>query len=153
MTVLDDRRTYPKLPHPRWRLPLLGDLLTYDADAPAQWAVENATRLGPLYEMRALGVRYVVAAGAHFVTDLNDETRFCKHLGPEIEALRIIGGDGLFTAYNDEPNWQKAHDLLMPAFSQAAMRRHHGVMLDTAREFTDKWDACAPRSALGRQPR
>jgi hypothetical protein len=58
MTVLDDRRTYPKLPHPRWRLPLLGDLLSYDADAPAQSAVENAALLGPLYEMRALGVRY-----------------------------------------------------------------------------------------------
>jgi cytochrome P450 len=140
MTVLDDHRTYRKLPHPRWRLPLLGDLLSYDVDAPSQSAVRFAARLGPIYELRALGVRYVVAAGAEFVTDLNDETRFCKHLGPEIVALRIIGGDGLFTAYNDEPNWQKAHDLLMPAFSQAAMRRYHDVMLDTAREFTEKWD-------------
>jgi cytochrome P450 len=143
MTVLDDHRTSPKLPHPRWRLPLLGDLLAYDVDAPSQSAVRFAARLGPIYELRALGVRYVVAAGAEFVTDLNDETRFCKHLGPEIVALRIIGGDGLFTAYNDEPNWQKAHDLLMPAFSQAAMRRYHDVMLDTAREFTEKWDASA----------
>jgi hypothetical protein len=59
----------------------------------------------------------VVAAGADVVTDLNDESRFCKHIGPEIEALRILGGDGLFTAYNDEPNWHKAHKLLMPAFT------------------------------------
>jgi cytochrome P450 len=131
VTVLDDRRTYPKLPHPRWRLPLLGDLLSYDADA---------ARLGPIYELRAFGVRYVVVAGADFITDLNDETRFCKHVGPEIEALRILGGDGLFTAFNDEPNWQKAHDLSMPAFSQAAMRRYHGVMLDLTREYTDNWD-------------
>ena len=39
-----------------------------------------------------------------------------------------MGGDGLFTAYNDEPNWHKAHNLLMPAFIQAAMRRYHPVI-------------------------
>jgi len=93
MTVLDNHRTYPELPHPRWRLPPVGDLLSYDVDAPSQSAVRFAARLGPIYELRALGVRYVVAAGAEFVTDLNDETRFCKHLGPEIAAMRIVGGD------------------------------------------------------------
>lgn len=141
MTLLDAGRTSEKLAHPRWRLPLVGDLLSYDADAPSQSAMKNAARLGPIFELRAFGVRYVVAAGADVVIDLNDETRFCKHVGPEIEALRIIGGDGLFTAYNDEPNWQKAHELLMPAFSQSAMRRYHAVMLDAATELTDYWDA------------
>ena len=143
MTVLADRRTYPKLPHPRWRLPFLGDVFSYDTDAPSQSAIENAIRLGPIFELKALGVRYVVAAGADVVTDLNDESRFCKHIGPEIEALRMLGGDGLFTAYNDEPNWHKAHNLLMPAFSQAAMRRYHAVMLDAAGELTAHWDARA----------
>jgi Cytochrome P450 len=90
MTVVDDRRTYPKLPHPRWRIPFLGDVLSYDTDAPSQSAIENAMRLGPIFELKALGVRYVIAAGADVVTDLNDESRFCKHIGPEIEALRIL---------------------------------------------------------------
>ena len=143
MTVLDDRRTYPKLPHPRWRVPFLGDVFSYDADSPSQSAVKNAAKLGPIYELRAFGVRYVVAAGADVVADLNDESRFCKHVGPEMESLRILGGDGLFTAYNDEPNWGKAHNLLMPAFSQAAMRRYHSVMLDAAGELTDHWDTQA----------
>ena len=116
---------------------------SYDTDAPSQSAIENASRLGPIFELKTLGVRYVVAAGADVVTDLNDESRFCKHIGPEIEALRILGGDGLFTAYNDEPNWHKAHNLLMPAFSQAAMRRYHAVMLDAADELTAHWDARA----------
>lgn len=96
--------------------------------------------LGQVCEFRFLGARYVVAAGADAVADLNDETRFCKHVGPDIEALRVVGGDGLFTAYNDEPNWHKAHQLLLPAFSQAAMRRYHGVMFDVADELTDRWD-------------
>jgi cytochrome P450 len=143
MTVLDDRRTYPKLPHPPWRLPLLGDVCAYDTDAPTQSAIENATRLGPIFELKAFGVRYVVAAGADVVADLNDESRFCKHIGPDIEALRILGGDGLFTAYNDEPNWHKAHKLLMPAFTQSAMRRYHSIMLDVADALTAQWDCRA----------
>jgi cytochrome P450 len=139
MTVVAAPR-YPKLPHPRWRVPLLGDLFTFDDEVPTQSAASLAAKIGPIYEFRALGARYVVAAGAHIVTDLNDETRFCKHIGPEIEALRIMGGDGLFTAYNSEPNWHKAHTLLMPAFSQAAMRRYHPVMLDVADELATNWD-------------
>jgi cytochrome P450 len=143
MTALDTRPSFPKLRHPRWRVPLLGDVLSYDRDAPTQSVVNLAAKLGPIYELRAFGLRYVVVAGPELVAELNDETRFCKHLGPEIEALRILGGDGLFTAYNDEPNWHKAHKLLMPAFSQAAMRRYHSVMLDVASELAKHWDAHA----------
>lgn len=118
----------------------MGDLLAFDFDTPSQSAIALAAELGPLFELKALGVRYVIAAGADYVMDLNDEKRFCKHLGTDIEALRVIGGDGLFTAYNDEPNWHAAHELLMPAFSQAAMRRYHDEMLDVADEFTALWD-------------
>jgi cytochrome P450 len=143
MTALDIRRRDPKLPHPRLRVPLLGDVLCYDPDAPSQSTVDIAARLGPIFELRAFGVRYVVVASPELVAELNDETRFRKHIGPELEALRILGGDGLFTAYNDEPNWHKAHKLLMPAFSQTAMRRYHSVMLDVAGELTRYWDSRA----------
>jgi cytochrome P450 len=140
MTMLDTRPSPPKLPHPRWRMPLLGDVFSISTDSPSQSAMNQAAKLGPIFEFNAFGARYVVVSGADFVTDLNDETRFGKHLGPEMEALRLIGGDGLFTAYNDEPNWHKAHTLLMPAFTQSAMRRYHSVMLDTAGELTAHWD-------------
>jgi unspecific monooxygenase len=123
-------------------VPVLGDVLGIESDTPAQSAVRLAG-LGPVIEFRFLGARYVVAAGGEAVTDVNDESRFCKHVGPDIAALRIIGGDGLFTAYNDEPNWARAHELLMPAFSQAAMRRYHDDMLDVTAELTDRWDARA----------
>lgn len=138
MTVVADAR-YPKLPHPPRRVPLLGDIFGLQSDSSTQNAMGLA-ELGPISELRFLGARYVVAAGADAVADLNDETRFCKHVGPDIEALRIVGGDGLFTAYNDEPNWHKAHQLLMPAFSQSAMRHYHAVMFDVADELTDRWD-------------
>ena len=106
-------------------MPFLGDLLTFAGDAPTQSALRYAAKLGPIYQFEALGARYVVAAGAEIVADLNDERRFCKHVGPEMVALRLLGGDGLFTAYNEEPNWREAHELLMPAFTQSAMRRYH----------------------------
>ena len=139
MSIVDDRRAFPKLPHPGRRLPLIGDVLSFDADTPSQSAMKLA-QLGPVFEFRFLGARYVVAAGSDVVAELNDERRFCKHVGPDIEALRLLGGDGLFTAYNDEPNWQKAHDVLMPAFSQQAMRQYHAIMFDVADELTTRWD-------------
>lgn len=149
MQVLDAKPlSNPKLPHPRWRIPLLGDILTFDDEAPSQSAVNYAAKLGPIYEFHALGARYVVAAGADVVADLNDEKRFCKHLGPDMVALRLIGGDGLFTAYNEEPNWHAAHALLMPAFTQAAMRRYHPVMVDVATELTAHWDARVGRQTV-----
>ncbi|WP_418602588.1 cytochrome P450 [Mycolicibacterium sp. SCSIO 43805] len=139
MSIVDDRRAFPKLPHPGRRLPLIGDVLSFDADTPSQSAMKLA-QLGPVFEFRFLGARYVVAAGSDVVAELNDESRFCKHVGPDIEALRLLGGDGLFTAYNDEPNWQRAHDVLMPAFSQQAMRQYHAIMFDVADELTARWD-------------
>ena len=139
MSIVDDRRAFPKLPHPGRRLPLIGDVLSFDADTPSQSAMKLA-QLGPVFEFRFLGARYVVAAGSDAVAELNDESRFCKHVGPDIEALRLLGGDGLFTAYNDEPNWQKAHDVLMPAFSQQSMRRYRAIMFDVADELTARWD-------------
>lgn len=132
---------HPAIPRPRRRLPLLGDLLSFNVSMPIQSLVRYTARLGPIYEFKIFGVRYIVAGGADIVVDLNDESRFCKHVGPQLEALRIPGGDGLFTAYNDEPNWRKAHALLMPAFTQPAMRRYHSVMVDTAAELIARWDA------------
>ena len=144
MTVIESQPiTDPRVPHPRRRVPLLGDILTFDGDAPCQSAVNYAEDLGPIYQFSFMGARYVIASGADLVGDLNDERRFCKYVGRDLEALRIMGGDGLFTAYNDEPNWHKAHKLLMPAFTQAAMRRYHPMMLDVAAELTAHWDARA----------
>lgn len=142
MAIVSDRRAFPKLPHPPRRIPVLGDILGFSTDILTQPSLS----LGPVFEFRFLGARYVVAAQPEAVVEVNDESRFCKHVGPDIEALRIIGGDGLFTAFNDEPNWQKAHDVLMPAFSQQAMRGYHSIMFDVADELMARWD---DRAATG----
>jgi cytochrome P450 len=103
---------------------------------------------GSAFRSAILGIRYVVAAGADVIHDLNDESRFEKHLGPEIDALRSIGGDGLFTARTGELNWFAAHELLMPAFSQSARRRYHDDMLDVTSELIARWDTAAGKRTV-----
>lgn len=49
--------------------------------------------------------------------------------------MRNLGGDGLFTAYTQEPNWGKAHRLLMPAFGPIAIRKMLPQMLDIAEQM------------------
>jgi cytochrome P450 len=129
------------LPHPRWRIPVLGDLLSINVTEPVQTSVRLARELGPIFSRRFLGRDIVIVSGADLVADLSDESRFAKHVGLGVEALRGIGGDGLFTAYNDEPNWRKAHDILRPAFTQRAMRTYHPAMLDVAGQLVKHWDS------------
>ncbi len=42
MSLVDDRRTYPELPHPGRRVPLLGDVSAFRADTPSQSMMELA---------------------------------------------------------------------------------------------------------------
>lgn len=123
-------------------------MLSVRVGKPTQSLTQLAAELGPLFEVKSLGIRYVVAAGADVIRDLNDESRFYKHLGPELDALRVLGGDGLFTARTGESNWLAAHQLLMPAFSQSAMRSYHDDMLDVTGELIALWDAAAGKRTV-----
>ncbi|CAM5472880.1 hypothetical protein SHIRM173S_04890 [Streptomyces hirsutus] len=68
----------------------------------------DATRptAGPIFRRNAFGKEFVLVAGADLAADLADEARFAKHVGLGVANLRAVAGDGLFTAYNHEPNWQ-----------------------------------------------
>ena len=129
------------LPHPPYRLPVLGDLIGVDPRTPLQDSTVLAGRLGPMFEREILGRRFVFASGADVVGELCDEKRFEKFLPPGVENLRDIGADGLFTAYSHEPNWQRAHDLLRPAFTAGAMRGYHEIMVDVADDLIEHWES------------
>jgi unspecific monooxygenase len=131
------------IPHPRYRLPLLGDVVGLNPRTPVQSTLQMLDGLGPIAVRRLLGVDIVVVGGADLVAELNDETRFAKHTGLHIYALRQIVGDALFTANDDEPNWQLAHDILVPAFTREAMLGYHATMLSVARQLLDRWDLAA----------
>ncbi|MFI6402101.1 cytochrome P450 [Streptomyces sp. NPDC050548] len=129
-----------RIPHPPRRLPFLGDVIGADRRTPLQDSLRHARQLGPIFRRKAFGKEFVFVWGADLVADMADETRFAKHVGLGIANLRPVAGDGLFTAYNHEPNWQLAHDVLAPGFSREAMAGYHPMMLAVAERLTDHWD-------------
>ncbi|MFJ3334887.1 cytochrome P450 [Streptomyces sp. NPDC086766] len=129
-----------RIPHPPRRVPLLGDVLGADRRTPVQDSMRHARALGPIFRRKAFGNEFVFVWGAGLVADLADEARFAKHVGLGVANLRPVAGDGLFTAYNHEPNWQLAHDVLAPGFSREAMAGYHVMMLDVTGRLTDHWD-------------
>ncbi|QUW95575.1 cytochrome P450 [Streptomyces sp. V17-9] len=129
-----------RIPHPPYRLPLLGDVVGASRRTPMQDSLRYARKLGPIFRRRAFGKEFVFVWGAALAADLADETRFAKHVGLGVANLRPVAGDGLFTAYNHEPNWQLAHDVLAPGFSREAMAGYHVMMLDVAARLTAHWD-------------
>ncbi|MFG3101969.1 cytochrome P450 [Streptomyces sp. NPDC048182] len=129
-----------RIPHPPHRLPLLGDVVGAGRSTPMQDSLRFARQLGPIFRRRAFGKEFVFVWGADLAADLADESRFAKHVGLGVANLRPIAGDGLFTAYNHERNWQLAHDVLAPGFSREAMAGYHPMMLDVAGRLTAHWD-------------
>lgn len=77
--------------------------------------------------------------GADLTAELSDESRFRKMPGPGLRVVRRFAGDGLFTAYSEEPNWGKAHRILLPAFSQRAMRGYFDMIQEVCDQQVAKW--------------
>ncbi len=125
-------------------LPLIGHALDVpDGAEGLAYVMQEAKELGPLFKLRIFGTEINFVSGLDLVSELADESRFRKNVHPDLVILREIGGDGMFTAYGDEPNWRKAHDVLMQAFCGGAMRGYHATMLKVARELIAKWDQAA----------
>ena len=77
------------------------------------------------------------------VAELSDETRFRKMPGPALRVVRKFAGDGLFTAFSEEPNWGKAHRILLPAFSHRAMRGYFDMIVEVCDQLVAKWTRAA----------
>ncbi|MFD8130104.1 cytochrome P450 [Streptomyces mirabilis] len=138
----------PTAPHPQpthslHDIPVVDISDTGPGRTPLQQVMELMRAHGPALVRRLHGRDTLFVGDLDLVTDLADETRFAKAVGPALENVRAFAADGLFTAYNDEPNWAKAHDILMPAFALGSMRTYHPVMLRVARRLIDSWDRCA----------
>lgn len=131
------------IPHPPHRLPLLGDVLGMNPRTPVQSVLRQVRDLGPISVRKVFSSQIVTVGGADLVAELSDDTRFAKHVGFYLPPLRRIVGDALFTADDDEPNWQLGHDILVPAFTREAMVGYHTIMLEVARELLARWDSAA----------
>ena len=119
------------IPQPR-PLPILGNLPDIDANASMQSFMRLAEAHGPIFRL-TLGGRTITFLGSQeLVNEVCDESRFSKKVHRPLEVIRDFAGDGLFTAYNEEPNWAKAHRLLMPAFGPLGIRSMFDRMQDIA---------------------
>ncbi|MFG2744352.1 cytochrome P450 [Streptomyces chartreusis] len=121
-------------------VPLVDISATGPGGTPVQQAMALMREHGSVFVRRLHGRDALFVGDPDLVAELADERRFAKHIGPGLENVREFAADGLFTAYNDEPNWAKAHDILMPAFALGSMRAYHPVMLKVARRLIDSWD-------------
>src|SRR5262249_23314157 len=115
------------IPHPP-RTFVLGNLLSLTTTTPVQDMMKLAREYGPIYWLDMLGKRVVIAPGFELVDEPCDEARFDKSVRGALRRLRAFAGDGLFTAYTQEPNWAKAHNILLPSFAQRAMQGYHPMM-------------------------
>lgn len=139
MTTTATART--SVPHPRWRLPIIGDLITIDMTKPTQGLTRDITAHNGIVEQRIFDVSFIVLSDTGLINDVNDESCWEKHVGHSLRKLRPLAGDGLFTAFNHEPNWAKAHAILMPAFTKSAMETYHPTITATVAELVDAWSA------------
>ena len=131
--------TENSIPQPQG-LPVLGNMLTVDANAPLQALMRIAREQGPLFQLNMMGTPLVIASGHEVVEELCDESRFDKAVRGSLRRIRAIGGDGLFTGETQEPNWRKAHNILLPTFSQRAMVNYFPMMLDIGEQLVTKWE-------------
>jgi len=121
-------------------VPVFGNMFSVDADAPLQALMETTKELGPIFWLEMMGKAMVIVSGPELVKELCDETRFDKTVRGSLKRVRSIGGDGLFTGDTSAPNWSKAHNILMPTFSQKAMTDYLPMMVDIAEQLLLKWE-------------
>jgi len=120
--------------------PFVGNLLDISPTTPVQDLITLAREMGPIFEMNMMGKPFTVVWGHALVDELCNERRFDKSVRGALRKVRDIAGDALFTAYTSEPNWSKAHNILLPNFGQRAMQRYHPIMLDVAEQMVLKWE-------------
>ena len=132
------KTTGPVIPQPKTFGPLK-NVPHINKEAPVQSLLKLADEFGDIFKFETpAGFNYFLS-GHDLVEDACDESRFVKFVGPPLRKLRAFGGDGLFTAETRDPNWKKAHHILMPSFSQRAMQNYHGMMVDIATQLIQKW--------------
>lgn len=133
-----------QIPQPKTYGPL-GNLPMIEGAAPIQSLSKIAKEYGPIFQMQyPAGRKEVYISGHEFVKDATDEKRFDKRIWAPLQNVRPFAGDGLFTSATNEPNWKKAHNILLSSFSQRAMQGYHTKMLDIAFQLVQKWARLNP---------
>jgi cytochrome P450 / NADPH-cytochrome P450 reductase len=144
---MEHQLAWAVIPQPRPD-PLLKNLKDLDPKGPIQGLMRLARTYGPIFRLSLPGRDMIVVSSQELVNELCDEHRFDKKVHAPLENIRAFAGDGLFTAYTQEPNWAKAHRILMPAFGPAAIRDMFDPMLDIAEQMLLRWERFGPQAII-----
>jgi cytochrome P450/NADPH-cytochrome P450 reductase len=136
--------TVDDIPGPKGK-PLVGNMFDVPAKRTVQTMMEIVREYGPMVRLRTPAGDRFVASGLEMIDDLCDDERFDKLVGDGQKAVRKFGrSNGLFTADTEDPNWAKAHNILLPNFSTQAMRDYVPLMNDIASQLMQKWERVNP---------
>ena len=137
--------TLEPIPKPHGHL-IVGNLFDVDPHKTMESLTALAKEYGPIYQVDLPGGNSrIVVSSPSLVDELCDEEHFDKMPGPGLRALNDgPAGHGLFTSETQDPLWRRAHNILLPAFSQDAMRGYHARMLDIAVQLMQKWERLNP---------
>lgn len=126
----------------------LGNLPLLDKNKVSQSLWKIADEMGPIFQFKFADAIGVFVSSHELVKEVSDESRFDKNMGKGLLKVREFSGDGLFTSWTKEPNWRKAHNILLPSFSQKAMKGYHPMMQDIAVQLIQKWFRLNPDESI-----
>ncbi|MCZ0985256.1 bifunctional cytochrome P450/NADPH--P450 reductase [Streptomyces diastatochromogenes] len=123
-------------------VPLLGHTPQIPSTNPVEYFGELSKQFPEgIYGMDIAGIEQVFVSDPDLVAEVCDETRFFKQVEKTpLAHVRDYAGAGLFTAHQHEEEWGMAHRILLPAFSQRAMKGYFGQMLEIAQNLVGKWE-------------
>ncbi|RLQ94220.1 bifunctional cytochrome P450/NADPH--P450 reductase [Falsibacillus albus] len=132
-----------QMPQPKTYGPLR-NLPVIDKEKPMQSLMKMAEEHGEIFRFEVPNrvIRYL--SGHRLVKEACDESKFDKNVSQPLKNVRAFTGDGLFTSWTHEENWHKAHNILLPSFSQQAMKGYHSMMVDIAVQLIQKWERLNP---------
>lgn len=128
--------------------PVVGNIPDIDGQRVIQSLMKLAQTYGPIFRLDLPGREMIIVSSQELVHELCDERRFDKKVHAALRQIRDFAGDGLFTAETQEPNWGKAHRILMPAFGPAALQAMFPAMLDIAEQLLLKWERQGPEQRI-----
>ncbi|TMR99758.1 bifunctional cytochrome P450/NADPH--P450 reductase [Nonomuraea basaltis] len=124
-------------------IPILGHTPQIPDTNPVEYFGELSKQFPEgIFSMDIAGMQNVFVYAPDLMAEVCDETRFGKPILPPLAHIRDYTGAGLFTAHeeDDGDTWGMAHRILMPAFSQRAMKSYFPQMLEIAQSLVGKWD-------------
>ena len=94
---------------------------------------------GEIFKLNILGREAFFVSSVELLNEICDEKRFHKAVEGSLAQVRNGIGDGLFTAFHGEPNWELAHRVLVPAFGPIGIQHMFDEMYDIATQLIAKW--------------